>query len=58
MQPVAGQVKCLRRARLIETGKDIFNGVQQVGSYLAAVTAFVETFQATMLEASNQQLIT
>ncbi len=55
VQPVTGKVKCLRRVRLIEAGKNILNRVQQVGSYLAAVTTFVEPFQTPMLEAPNQQ---
>ncbi len=53
VQPVTRQVEGPRCIRLVQTGENIFNRIQQVGSYLAAVTMLIETLETSMLKASN-----
>jgi len=55
MQPVAGEVEGLRRRRLIEAGKNVLYRFQQISPYPAPVAAFIQPFQAPMLETSDQQ---
>ena len=55
MQTIAGQVQCLRVGGGIEDRKNSFHRLQEIGSYPASVAAFIEAFQAPMLEAPNHQ---
>ena len=50
MQTIAGKVKRLRCIGLVETGKNVFNHVQQVGTYLATVAAIIKPFKTPMFE--------
>ena len=51
MQAIAGDIQTLRRRGGIENRKDSFNRLQKVGAYPTSVVAFIEAFQAPMLEA-------
>ena len=55
MQAIARKIQGLRRRGRIENRKDAFDSFQQVGAYPASVAAFLEAFQAPMLEAPNHQ---
>jgi len=44
VQTITGKIKRLRRIRLIETGKKIFNRVHQIRPNPPAVAAFIEAF--------------
>jgi hypothetical protein len=55
MQAIAGKIQSLRCRGRIENRENSFNRIQEVGPYPAAVTAFIETFQASMLKAPNHQ---
>jgi hypothetical protein len=50
MQAIAREIQSLRRRGGIENRKDSFNRLQKVGAYPASVVAFIEAFQAPMLE--------
>lgn len=53
VQAIAGQVRSLRRRGGIENRQDSFYCVEEVGAYSASVAAFIEAFEASMLEAPN-----
>jgi len=55
MQPITGNIQSLWRVGGVENREDSFNRLQQVGTYPAAVAAFLEPFEAMMLEAPNHQ---
>jgi len=55
MQTIAGEIQGLRAGGGIEDRKDSFHRLQEVGPYPASVAAFIEAFQAPMLEAPNHQ---
>jgi len=55
MQAIAGNIQSLRCGGGVENREDSFNRLQQVGTYPAAVAAFIEPFEATMLEAPYHQ---
>jgi hypothetical protein len=55
VQTIPGEIQTLRAGGGIENCKDSFHGFQEVGPYPAPVAAFIETFQASMLEAPNHQ---
>jgi hypothetical protein len=55
VQPIPGEIQALRASGGIKDCKDSFHRFQEVGSYPAPVAAFIETFQAAMLEAPNHQ---
>lgn len=55
MQPVAGKAERLRRCGPIQTAKNVLHGFQQVRAYFAAIIAFIEPFQAAVLEAPDRQ---
>ena len=53
VKAIAGKVEGLWRRRHIESDKNIFNPVQKIGPDAAAVAAFIQPLQTTMLEALN-----
>jgi hypothetical protein len=50
VQPIAGKVHSLWYISLIKAGKNIFNYIQQVGSYPPSFAALIEPFQTPVLE--------
>jgi hypothetical protein len=55
VQAIPREIQGLRAGGGIEDGKDSFHRFQEVGPDPAAVTAFIETLQAPMLEAPNHR---
>lgn len=56
VQPVAGQIHCLRGLGRIKAGQNILNPVQQIRPYLARVAAFIQAFQPSVFEAFNHDV--
>jgi len=55
VQTIAREIQGLRAGGGVEDREDSFHGLQEVGPYPASVAAFLEAFQAPMLEAPNHQ---
>ena len=55
MKVITGEVERLRRSSLFETAKNILDIFQQIRPYSAPVVAFMEPFQAAMLETPDHQ---
>jgi hypothetical protein len=55
VQAITGKVHSLRRFDLVEPSENVLNSVQQIGPYPAAITAFIKSFEATVLEAPNHK---
>jgi hypothetical protein len=55
VQAIARNIQSLWSSRAIEIREDSFDSLQQIGPYPAAVAAFIEPFEATMIEAPNHQ---
>jgi hypothetical protein len=55
MQPITGKVHGLRRLSLFEPGESVFDCVDQVGTYPAAVPALIKSFEAAMLDAPDHR---
>jgi hypothetical protein len=55
VQRILGKIQTLGAGGGIENRNDSFHRFQEVGPYPASVAAFIETFQASMLEAPNHQ---
>jgi hypothetical protein len=53
VQAIARYIQALRCRGGVKHREDSFNRVHQVRPYPAPVAAFIETFQATMLETPN-----
>ena len=51
VQAIAGNIQSLRRGGGVENRQNSFDRLQQVGAYPAVVAAFIEPFDATILEA-------
>src|ERR1700682_1808707 len=55
VQTIPGAIQTWRAGRGIENREDPFHRLPEVRPYPASVAAFIETFQAAMLEAPNHQ---
>ena len=53
MQAITGKVHSLRRFSSVQASENVFHSLDQVGSYTAWVIALIKSFEAAMLEASN-----
>ena len=54
---VSRKVESLRRRRNVETCENFLNGFEEIGTDAAPVAVFIQTLQATMLEAPNHPSI-
>lgn len=54
MQVITGKVHGLRRFRFVEPGENVFNSLNQVWPYSAAIAAFVKPFETAMLKTPNR----
>ena len=55
VETIARKIQSLRRTGGVENRQYTLDRFQQIGTYPAAITAFIEAFEATMLEAPNHQ---
>ena len=55
MQAKARKIQGLRRGSGVESRENSFNCIQQAGANPAPAATFIESLEATMLEASNHQ---
>jgi hypothetical protein len=55
VKTITGKIKRVRRCSLIENRQNLLNRVHPIGPYPAPMAAFVEPFQAPVLEAPNHQ---
>lgn len=53
MQAITGKVHGLRRLSSVQASENVFHSLDQVGPYTASVIALIKSFEAAMLEASN-----
>jgi hypothetical protein len=55
VETIPGKVESLRSTSGVKNGKNPFHSIHKIGSNSATVPAFVQSFEATVLETTNHQ---